>query len=109
VRGAVSLTRVYRVGEGGVVCVLPKHRLRSKSGRHGEDVWRLDSGKYLVISITRPNNVNAPYTVTTSCLSVEGGAATMRVLTTFYENDLETALLRAKELTHHCQGGGQAG
>jgi hypothetical protein len=43
---------------------------RSNSGRHGWDIWQLGNGRYVIVSISRPNTRNGPkpYSVTVQCL-----------------------------------------
>jgi len=61
--GGRDETYVYRIQGNELVEVEPALSRRSRSGRHGFDVWRLSTGIYLVVHISRPNNVNAPYEV----------------------------------------------
>jgi len=54
---------VYRIQDNELVEVKPALSRRSKSGRHGYDIWKLSTGIYLVVYIEHSNNPNAPYEV----------------------------------------------
>lgn len=61
--GGRDEAHVYKIENNELVEIQPALSRRSKSGRHGYDVWRLESGTYIVVYVSRPNNVNAPYEV----------------------------------------------
>jgi hypothetical protein len=61
--GGRDETYVYRIQDNELVEVKPALSRRSRSGRHGFDVWRLSVGTYIVVYIERSNNANAPYEV----------------------------------------------
>ena len=101
--GGRDETHVYTLKENVVVEIEPRYSFRSRSGRHGEDVWVLKSGKYLVVDITRPNKRANPYSITVWCYNIsDDGTATKRELASFYENTVDMALMRAKELVYQC-------
>jgi hypothetical protein len=54
---------VYRIQDNELVEVKPALSRKSRSGKHGFDVWRLSTGIYLVVYIKHSNNANAPYEV----------------------------------------------
>jgi len=51
--------------------------IRSRSGNHGWDTWELPTGRYAIVSITRPNLRNGakPYSVVAQCIEVTTGAS----------------------------------
>jgi hypothetical protein len=101
--GGRDETHVFMLKENVVVEIEPRYSFRSRSGRHGEDVWMLKSGKYLVVDITRPNKRANPYSITVWCYDISGdGTATKRELASFYEDTVDMALMRAKELVYQC-------
>ena len=100
--GGRDETHVFTLKENVVVEVMPTISRRSRTGRHGEDEWYLKDGKYVVVDISRGNNVRHPFTVTVWCYVIEDGTATRRELATFYENTVEDALMRAEEFVHEC-------
>jgi len=85
VQTTVKITRPFRETEHGGVdityimtpdgrFVKPTRSERSNSGRHGWDEWVLSPGRYVVISVHRPNLRNGwkPYSVTIQCIVNEG-------------------------------------
>jgi hypothetical protein len=82
----VKITRMYRSTEAGGfdktyvllpdgALIRPSHRVRSRSGNHGWDEWYLGVGKYVVVSISRPNLRNGakPYTINVQCIDTTAG------------------------------------
>jgi len=61
--GGFDKAYVFKIENNELVEVQPTLSRRSRSGRHGFDVWRLEHGTYLVVYVSRSNNVNAPYEV----------------------------------------------
>ena len=101
--GGRDETHVFTVEGNDIVEIEPKYTFRSRSGRHGEDVWVLKSGKYLVVDISRQNKRVDPYRVTVWCYNIMAdGTATKRELASFYEDTVDMALMRAKELMYQC-------
>ncbi len=45
----------------------------SKTGRHGYITWSLDSGRYVVVYVERPNSTQKPYNIEFYCLEVVDG------------------------------------
>jgi hypothetical protein len=54
---------VYRIENNELIEIKPALSRRSRSGRHGFDIWRLERGTYIVVYVSRSNNVNKPYEV----------------------------------------------
>jgi len=61
--GGRDETYVYKIENNELIEIRPAITRRSKTGRHGFDVWRLSAGTYIVVYVSRPNNVNKPYEV----------------------------------------------
>jgi len=77
--GGVSKTVVYRVGENGEVTMeKPSLVEKSKTGRHGYITWKLPPGKYVVVHVERPNNIQKPFNIEFYCVTVEGEKATFK-------------------------------
>ena len=74
--GGVNKTFVFRVESGEPKQVKPTISIRSKTGNHGWDEWRLSNGFYIIISVSRPNNPNTSYTVEVRGLYVMNNKAT---------------------------------
>jgi len=68
--GGRDETFLYRVENGDIIQVQPMLSIRSRTGRHGWDEWHLLPGTYIIISISRSNNRNAPYTIDVQKLHV---------------------------------------
>ena len=100
--GGVDVTYVFKIENDTLAEVLPKIRQRSKSGKHGEDEWWLPNGKYLVVDVSRSNNVTKPYNVVVWCYNVEDGTVTRRELASFISDNVDIALIRAKNLAYQC-------
>ena len=68
--GGRDETFLYRVENGDIIQVQPMLSIRSRTGRHGWDEWHLLPGTYIIISISRSNNRNTPYTIDVQKLHV---------------------------------------
>jgi hypothetical protein len=66
--------RTWIISAGGQF-IRPVVSERSKSGRHGWDIWQLPAGKYAIISASRPNMQNGPkpFEVSIRCIEVTNG------------------------------------
>ena len=53
---------VYVFSDDGKL-IEPVEKWRTKTGRHGYDVYELSGGWYFVVHFSRPNNPNKPITV----------------------------------------------
>ena len=102
--GGVSKTMVFMVKNNNeVIEIMPRFSYRSRSRRHGEDVWYLSDGKYVVVDISRSNNVAKPYEVVVWCYEVQNGTAVRREVATFHENSIEDALAIVRmKLVYQC-------
>jgi hypothetical protein len=76
--------------------VKPAIKQRSRTGRHGWDVWYLEPGKYVVISVSRPNIHNGakPYSVTMQCIEVSNGGVKKVASRTMYMMDYSISDLK---------------
>ena len=73
VYGGREETHVYKVENGEPTEETPIVSHRGKDGRFGWDVWCLPPGVYMVVDITRPNDVNAEarrYLITLARLAI---------------------------------------
>ena len=69
-----GFTRTYVLTPSGQF-IKPVASERSNSGRHGWDEWVLGNGRYVVITINRPNTRNGPkpFEVSIRCVEVGNG------------------------------------
>ena len=61
--GGFDKAYVYKIEGNEMMEIKPTIERRSRTGRHGYDTWKLGSGTYIVVYVSRSNNVNAPYEV----------------------------------------------
>jgi len=67
-------TKTWVISAGGQI-VKPTRSERSKSGKHGWDIWQLGNGQYAIITANRPNIRNGPkpFEVSIRCIEVTNG------------------------------------
>ena len=73
VYGGREETHVYKVENGELIEKTPMISRRDEDGRFGDDVWCLPPGVYIVVDITRPNDVDVeahPILITLARLSM---------------------------------------
>ena len=61
--GGFDKAYVYKIENNELVEIQPTLSERSKTGRHGYDTWKLGSGTYIVVYVSRSNNVDKPYEI----------------------------------------------
>ena len=55
--------------------IKPTYKERSRTGRHGDDIYELSNGIYYVVWFTRPNGHNRPIYVKYMRLVIDAGGA----------------------------------
>jgi hypothetical protein len=103
--GAVSQTFIYMVTNEEpveLVPVVPAFVELSKTGRHGYMTWKLLPGRYVIVSVSRPNNPNKPYTVDFYCATVEGKITTERV-SCMVTHDVSEIIMEIKRVVSYCK------
>jgi hypothetical protein len=93
--GYGGYTKTWIISAGGQI-VKPTRSERSKSGRHGWDIWQLGNGQYAVITANRPNIRNGPkpFEVSIKCIEVTNGELKVLASRTMYVMDFEINDLR---------------
>ena len=101
--GGRDETHVYKIENNELIEIQPTITKRSKTGRHGYDTWRLPIGTYIVVYISRSNNVNKPYEVLIKKLHVTDKPEWTVLLKTEIMNlsELNYLIEKAKELVIH--------
>jgi hypothetical protein len=102
VQTTVKITRMYRNTEAGGYdktwvftvdgqVVKPNVKQRSRSGNHGWDTWELPTGRYAIVTVSRPNlnGKPKPYTVNLQCVEVTNGELKPIVSRTMYVMDFD--------------------
>ena len=76
--------------------IKPTYEERSRSGRHGEDVYELQPGTYYAVVFTRPNGPKRPITITYMRITVSSNETHKEVIR---ENEVpEPVLAKAKAI-----------
>ncbi len=80
-----GFTKTYVLTPSGQV-IKPVASERSNSGRHGWDEWALQYGRYVIVTINRPNTRNGPkpFEVRLQCVEVDNGELKVLVSRTMY-------------------------
>ena len=101
--GGRDETYVYKIENNELVEIQPTLSERSKTGRHGYDVWRLPAGTYIVVYVSRSNNVNKPYEVLIKKLVVSNNIEWTNLLKEeiMSLNELPQIIEKTKELVIH--------
>lgn len=60
--------------------IKPVFEERSRSGRHGEDVYELGPGVYYAVIYTRPNGTKRPITITYIRITISGNETHKEVI-----------------------------
>jgi hypothetical protein len=74
-----GFTKTYVLTPSGQV-IKPVLSERSNSGRHGWDEWALQYGRYVIVTINRPNTRNGPKPFEVSLQCVEYAPGESRIL-----------------------------
>ena len=97
-----GLDLVFVFSNDGML-IQPIQKRRSKSGRHGDDVYELSNGVYYVAWFTRPNNPGKPITVRFIRLVVIDGGYTEEYINE--DEPPQPILLRVRAIYNKLAGG----